>query len=110
MKARRLANAVEQASLGCSHPYLAAAFEPGKQGRTAPGIEVGCDLVQQQQRRLAATIRDQLGMGEDKPEQQPFLLAGRRLSSRHLLGAVVDGEVLPVRACGRFPMRRARRW
>ena len=61
------------------HPHLAAAFEASEQRRAALRIEVGGDLVEQQDRRLAAALGDQLGMGEDEAEQQRLLLAGRGL-------------------------------
>ena len=52
------------------------------------GIEVGGDLVEQQERRLAAALGDEVGMGEDEAEQQRLLLAGRGLRGGHVLGAV----------------------
>ena len=48
------------------------------------GIEVRGDLVEQQDRRLAAALGDQLGMGEDQAEQQRLLLAGRGARGRHV--------------------------
>ena len=101
METRGLPNAVEQRGFGGRHPHLAAPFEPGEQGRAPARIEMGGDLVEQQDRRRAAAFRDQLGMGEDKPEQQRLLLAGRGSGGRHVLGAMGDGEVLPMRADGR---------
>ena len=50
-------------------------------------------------------VGDQLGMGEDEPEQQRLLLAGRGARRRHLLGAMEDREILAVRAFGGSPGR-----
>ena len=61
-----MADAVEQVGLGRRHPDLAAAFKAGEQRRPAPWVEMGRDLVEQQDRRLAAPVGDQFGMGEDK--------------------------------------------
>ncbi len=91
---------VEQRGFGGGHPHLAAAFEAGEQRGAALGIEVGGDLVEQEDRRLAAPLGDQFGVGEDQAEQQRLLLAGRGLRGRHLLGAVEDRQVLAVRALG----------
>ena len=66
---------------GRRHPHLAAAFEPGEQSRAALGIEMRGNFVEQQDRRVAAALGDQFGMGEDKPEQQRLLLAGRGLAA-----------------------------
>ena len=103
VEARGLADAVEQRGFGRRHPHLAAPFEPVEQRRAPAGIEVGGDLVEQQDRRRAAAFRDQLGVGEDQAQQQRLLLAGRALRGRHALGAMGDGEVLAVRADGRAP-------
>ena len=48
--------------------------------------------------RLAAALRDQLGMGHDEAEEQRLLLAGRGIGGGHGLGAMSHGEVLAVRA------------
>ena len=40
-------------------------------------IEMRGDLVEEQDRRLAAALGDQLGVGENEAEQQRLLLAGR---------------------------------
>ena len=71
------ANAVEQRSLGRGHPNLPATLEPSEQDRAAIGVEVGGNLVEQQDRRSSPPCRDQLGMGKDKPQQQCLLFAGR---------------------------------
>jgi hypothetical protein len=57
-----LAYALEQGGLGRGHPHLAPPFEAGEKGRTAPWIEVRGNLVEQQDRRLAAAPGDKLGL------------------------------------------------
>ena len=57
MQTRGLAYAIEQRALGGRHPHLAAAFEAGEQCRAALRVEVGGDLVEEQDRRLAAAPR-----------------------------------------------------
>ena len=66
VKAGRLADPGEEARFRRCHPYLPAPFEPGEKGRAASGIEVGGHLVQEQDRRLAATFGHQLRMGRSK--------------------------------------------
>jgi hypothetical protein len=96
---------LEQLGLGRAHPNLAAAFEPAEQRRSALGVEMRGDFVQQQERWLAAAIRDQLGMGQDKAQQKRLLLAGRAVGRGHALGAVGDGKVLAVRPFTRSAAR-----
>ena len=82
MKTARVATyRVEQGGLGRGHPHLPAAFEPGEQCGPAGGVEVGGNLVEQQDRWRSALVGDQLGMGEDQAEKQRLLLAGRALRS-----------------------------
>ncbi len=76
MVARRVSDTFEQRRFGGRHPHLTAPFEAGEQCRAALRIEVRRNLVEQQDGRLAATVGDQLGMGEHQPEQQRLLLAG----------------------------------
>src|SRR6476661_5598398 len=94
-------NPIEQFRLGCGHPHLAATFEAREQSCAALRIEVRCYLVEEQNRRLSAAVGDELGVREHKPEEQRLLLAGGGACRRHPLGAVKDGEVLPVGAFGR---------
>ena len=82
VEAAGLADPFEQRGFGRRHPHLAAAFEAREQRGAAPGIEVRGDLVEQQDRRRAAALGDQLGMGEDEAEQQRLLLAGRASARR----------------------------
>ena len=77
VKARCFANALEQGSFGRRQPHLAPPFEPREQGRTPDGVEMGGDLVQQQQRRLAAAFGNEIGMSEHQAQEQRLLLAGR---------------------------------
>ena len=81
---RRTANPVEQRGLGRGHPHLAAAFEAGEQSGAAIRVEMGGNLVEQQDRRSAAPFGHQFGMGQHEAEQQCLLLAGR--SARRGLG------------------------
>ena len=76
-------------------------LQPAKQSLSPLRIEVRGDFIEQKDRRFAAAFRDQLGMGEDEPEQKRLLLAGRGLRRGHSLGAVRNGEILPVRAFDR---------
>ena len=77
MKAAGAGNAVEQGRLGRGHPNLLVALEPVEQGGAPVGVEMGGDLVEQQDRRSPPSFRDQLGMGQHEAEQQRLLLAGR---------------------------------
>jgi len=60
------ANAVEKRGFRRGHPNLAATLEPGEQGGTTIGVEVGGNLVEQQDRRSFPPRRDQLCMGKDE--------------------------------------------
>ena len=101
MKPRSLADAVEQSRLRRRHPHLTAARETVEQGGAPGWIEVSRDFVEQQDRRLAAELRDQLGVSKDEAEEQGLLLAGGRLRCGHSLGPMSDGEILAVRTLGR---------
>ena len=68
----------EQRGVGAGEPGLAR--EPGErleERGAPPGIEMRGDLVEQQQRRLAAQGPLQLGMRQQDRDQQRLLLAGR---------------------------------
>ena len=97
VEARGIADAVKQSRFGCGHPHLPASFEPGEQRSAALRIEMGRNLIQQEDRRFSAPISDQIGVAKDESEQQRLLLTGRRLRGWYLLGAMEHGEVLPVR-------------
>ena len=64
------------ASVAVIHTWPRPSRRPNKAARRF-GIEMRRNLVEQQDRRLATPLGDQLGMGEDEPEQQRLLLAGR---------------------------------
>src|SRR4051794_9130606 len=103
MEARGLVDTRKERRLGGGHPHLAAALEPLEQSRAASRIEMGGDLVEEQDWWLAPTLRDQLGMGENQPEQQRLLLAGGGLGRGHPFGPVHYSKVLPMRSFGRTP-------
>ena len=67
------ADAVKQGSFGARHPYLAASFEAREQGRATLGIEVGGNLVEQEDGRGFAAFGDQFGM----PFRSAGLVTGR---------------------------------
>jgi hypothetical protein len=97
----------EQGRLGAGHPDLAAsAGKPLEQGPAARGIEVGGDLVEQQDRPHAPVGGDEVGMDEDDREQQRLLLPGRAGRRRLALAKMGDRKVGAVRP-GQGPPRRA---
>ena len=98
-------DAVEQRGLGRGHPHLAAAFEAREQRGAADRVEMGRDLVEKQDRWLAAPLGDQISMREHETEEKRLLLAGRAAGGRNALAAMRDGDILAVRALGR-PSRR----
>ena len=64
------AGAGEQRGLGPGHPDLAVAgLEPLEEGRAAARIEMGGDFIEEEDRRRAAGIGDQRGVGENKTKQ-----------------------------------------
>ena len=92
---------------------------PGKrvqrveQAGAAARVEMGGDLVEQDQRRDPAHRPHQPGMGQHEADQQRLLLAGRGGRRRHVLGAVAHDEVAGLRprqgAPGRTVPRAAAR-
>ena len=76
METASLSNAVEQRRFGRRHPHLAAPFETGEERRAALRIEVGGDLIEQQNGRFATALGDHLGMCQHEPEEQRLLFAG----------------------------------
>ena len=75
-----------------------ASSEPVEQGGAADGIEMGGDLVEQQDRAAFTALGDEIGMGEDQADQQRLLLAGRAEGGGLVLGGVGDEEIGAVRA------------
>ena len=67
---------------------------------------MGGDLVEEQDRRIAAARRDEIRMGEDQPEQQGLLLPGLGTRRGHLLGSMNDDEILAVGPFRGSPCRR----
>ena len=67
-----VADAVEQGRFGRRHPHLSAPFEASEQGRAALRIEMGGDLVEQQDRRLAAALGDQSAWARTRPSSSAF--------------------------------------
>ena len=55
------------------------------------------DLVEERERRDARHLGDQARVGERKPDDQRFLLAGRRRSGRRLLRPMPDQKIGKVR-------------
>jgi hypothetical protein len=70
---------------------------------------MGGNLVEEQDRRFAAALGYEDGMGEHQAEQQRLLLAGRGARGGHALAAMGDGQILPVRAFGRTSRRNVAR-
>ena len=62
MEAAGVGNPFEQHRFGCRHPDLAAAFKPVEQGSAAGRVEMGGDFVEQQDRRCAAKVGDELSI------------------------------------------------
>ena len=62
---------------------------------------MGGNLIQQQDRRGAAAVGDEFGMGEDEAEEQRLLLTSRAARSGLAFGEMGDGEVL-AEAAGRL--------
>ena len=106
-EARRIADAVEQFGFGRSHTYLPA-LEAIEQSGSALGIEVGSDLVEQQDRgspRRSATS----SAGEDEAEEQRLLLAGR--AARRAFLILWETAVLAVGPMSALPQpRRGFEW
>ena len=68
MEAAGLPDAFEEGRFRRRHPHLSAPFQPGEQGRTALGIKVRGNFIEEQDRRIATAVGDQFGMSENKPE------------------------------------------
>ena len=64
--------------LGARQPNLTATlFQPFEQRRTARGVEVGGNFIEEEDRAAFDGFGDEIGMREDDAEQERFLLAGR---------------------------------
>ena len=62
------ANGIEQNGFRGRHPNLSAAVEPGKQGGSTAGVEMGRNFVQKQNRRLTPPRCNQLSMSKHQAE------------------------------------------
>ena len=98
MKLGPFAERREGLAIGARHPGLAAQRDDLLEQRRAPrGVQMGGDLVEQQDRRRAvAALRDELGVGQDEADQQRLLLAGR-------------AQPAPASALGPWPTSRSER-
>ena len=61
-----------------------------KKGLAARLVEMGRHLVQQDQRRDAFKLLDQLGLGEDEPDEKRLLLARGALRGRRVFRPMHD--------------------
>jgi hypothetical protein len=78
LEAGRRADVSEQAGFRPGHPDLASARgEAFEQGGSAARVEVGGNLVEEEDRAAAGLLGDEIGMGEDDREEQRLLLARR---------------------------------
>ena len=90
----------EQGWLSRGHPYLAAAFEPGKQGHAAAGVKMRGDFIEKKDRCRPAPFGNQIGVAQHDAEQQRLLLASRAAAGGLRRCAMGDGEVVAVRPVG----------
>ena len=98
MKAARAGtDCTEQGCLRRSHPHLSATFEPVEQNGPAIGIEMGRDLVKQQDRCGASLFGDHFRMGQNQAEQQRLLLAGGAAGGGLILGDMGNDQILAMR-------------
>ena len=64
------------------------------------GVELAGDVVEQEQRQLVALLRQQVGLGQDQPEQHPPLLALRSVPA-HVRARLAQLDVVQMRAAAR---------
>ncbi len=84
---RALLDLRERGRVGAGHPHLRAELFELAIERGAPSrIEMGDDLVEQQQRRKSRHLGEQAGMRQHEADQQRLLLAGRGVGRRDVLG------------------------
>ena len=72
-------DAVEQAGARSRSSRPGRRRPPSRSNKAArrSGIEMGGDLVEEEDRAAAGALGDEIGMGEDQADQQRLLLAGR---------------------------------
>jgi len=96
---RPLAERGKDGGIGAGHERLRAELvEDGEEGETAGLIEMGGDLVEEDERRLAGEFCDQPRLGQDQADKERLLLAGGAGFGRHLLRLVADADVGEMRA------------
>src|SRR5205085_1093680 len=92
------AQRLKQGGIGAGQPSLA--LKPGEQLEqrlAACGVEMGGDFVEQQDRRFAAKLALQAGLGQHDRDQERLLLAGRGLLGGDALLGMDSPEVGAVR-------------
>ena len=93
----------ELVRLGRQHRRVRGGHEPGRprrrarRGSACGGVELREHVVEQQQRRDAATAGEHLGLGEQEREHREPLLA-LRAEAAQLAGRARDHDVVEVRA------------
>ena len=101
----RIPDPVEQSGFGGGHPHLAAPLETREEGGAALRIKVSGHLVEKEDRRLSAPVRNEVRVREHQTEKKRFLFPGGRARRLHPLGPMHDEQVLAVRTNGRSPCR-----
>ena len=95
---RAFAERGEDGGVGAGHEGLAAeVVEDAEEGPAARLVEMGGDLVEENDRRLAGEPRHEPRLREDEADEERLLLAGRAALRRHLLRAVADEEIGEMR-------------
>jgi hypothetical protein len=84
----------EERRVGAGHPDLASKRrEPLEQAAAAARIEMGRDLVEEHQRRKPAHRGDEARLGEDEPDEERLLLAGRGERGGHVFRPVPHRKI-----------------
>ena len=110
MHCRPCGDGAEGRRVRAGQPDLRAeGLEPIEQGFAALGIEMGGDLVEQDDRRHAGETRDKTGMGEHDAEEQRLLLAGRGVGGGDALRPMDDGKIGEVGSLKRAASRTVAR-
>src|SRR5215213_7796774 len=106
MVPRGCADAFEESGFRRRTPDLPTSVEPPEKRHSPLRVEMRGDLVEKEDRRSATAIGNEVRVGEHEAEQQGLLLPRRGAASGHGLGAMDDGEVLPVRpfSCATGPL------
>ena len=89
----------EQGNIGAGQPGLGAEVADSfEQSRTARRIEMGSNFVEQQYRHATLETCEQAAMGENKRNENCFLLAGRSLLRARAGSAQTGEQITPVYA------------